>query len=131
MPELVVSNFGRSLDFWTRVLGFDVIYRRSDPDFVMLRLGNAQVMLEVRNETSWLTGEMEHPFGRGINLEIAHPDPRHLAGHLDRLGVTPSRPLQTSRYLVDGVVVEQFAVVVQDPDGYLLRFASDDRPAPT
>jgi catechol 2,3-dioxygenase-like lactoylglutathione lyase family enzyme len=125
IPELVVSDFSASLAFWTEVLGFDVMYRRTEPDFVMIRLSRAQVMLEVSNETSWLTGEMERPFGRGINLEIEHPDPSQLAARLSRLGVKPYRSLRESRYLVAGVETVQLAVLVQDPDGYLLRFASD------
>ncbi|CAN5854848.1 hypothetical protein BH23ACT2_BH23ACT2_23890 [soil metagenome] len=39
----MVSDFDTSLIFWTEVLGFGVMYRRTDPDFVMLRLGRAQV----------------------------------------------------------------------------------------
>lgn len=130
IPELVVSDFETSLAFWTDVLGFEVMYRRTEPDFVMLRLGGAQVMLEVSNPSSWLTGQMERPFGRGMNLEIEHPDPRQLSERLGRLGVEPYRPLRESRYLVAGVETVQSAVLVQDPDGYLLRFARDVTSAP-
>lgn len=130
IPELVVSDFEASLAFWTDVLGFAVMYRRSDPDFVMLRLGRAQVMLEVHNETSWLTSDLDAPFGRGINLEIEHPDPRVLAAHLDQRGIEPYRRLRTSTYLVHDTETVQLAVLVQDPDGYLLRFAHDIPPVP-
>lgn len=128
IPELVVSDFDASLRFWTDVLGFEVMYRRTDPDFVMLRQGRAQVMLEVRNETSWLTGDLDRPFGRGINLEIEHGDPAALANRLEELGIAPFRPLRETRYLVDDVETIQLAVLVQDPDGYLVRFASDVTP---
>jgi len=125
IPELVVSDFEASLRFWTDVLGFEVMYRRADPDFVMLRQGRAQVMLEVRNETSWLTGDLDRPFGRGINLEIEHGDPAALANRLEELGIAPFRSLRETRYLVDDVETIQLAVLVQDPDGYLVRFARD------
>lgn len=82
-------------------------------------------MIEVANETSWLTGALEHPYGRGINLEIEHPDPRALALRLGDLGITPYRSLRETTYAVDGVDTVQLAVLVQDPDGYLLRFARD------
>ncbi len=106
------------------------MYRRGDPDFVMLRLDSAQVMLEALNPSSWVTGEMQRPLGRGMNLEIDHPDPRHLAERLATHGVAPYRPLRETRYLVAGRPVVQLAVLVQDPDGYLLRFARD-RPLTT
>ena len=125
IPELVVSDFEASLVFWTEVLGFEVMYRRSAPDFVMLRLGRAQVMLEVRNQSSWVTGGLARPLGRGINLEIEHADPAALTARLGARGITPFRSLQETRYLVDGVETIQLAVLVQDPDGYLLRFARD------
>lgn len=128
IPELVVSDFAASLRFWTDVLGFEVMYRRTDPDFVMLGQGRAQVMLEVRNETSWLTGDLDRPFGRGINLEIEHGDPAALANRLEELGIVPFRSLRETRYLVDDVETIQLAVLVQDPDGYLVRFASDITP---
>ncbi len=66
-----------------------------------------------------------HPYGRGINLEIEHPDPRALALRLGDLGITPYRSLRETTYAVDGVDTVQLAVLVQDPDGYLLRFARD------
>ena len=84
IPELVVSDFQASVSFWTEVLGFEVMYRRLAPDFVMLRLHRAQVMLTSRHESSWITGEMARPCGRGINLEIEHPDPRELAARFAR-----------------------------------------------
>ena len=127
IPELVVTDFEASLAFWTDVIGFEVQYRRTEPDFVMLRLGVGHVMLEVLNDSSWSVGAMEAPFGRGINLEIEHPDPAALATRLDDLGITPYRSLRESRYDVDDGVVVQLAVLVQDPDGYLLRLARNAR----
>jgi hypothetical protein len=63
-------------------------------------------------------------------LQIEHPDPGQLAERLDRLGVKPYRRLGESRYVVGGVDTTQVAVLVQDPDGYLLRFAVDVHAAP-
>ena len=125
IPELVVEDLAASLRCWVDQLGFEVMYRRDDPPFAMLRLGRAQVMLEQRNATSWVTGPLERPYGRGINLEIEHPDPQALARRLEALGVALWRPLRRSTYVVHGVPTVQLAVLVQDPDGYLLRFAHD------
>ena len=36
IPEISISDFARSLNFYTRLLGFKVEYQREDPDFVRL-----------------------------------------------------------------------------------------------
>ena len=36
VPELYVSDFSVSLEFYTNVLGFEVLYARHDPEFVYL-----------------------------------------------------------------------------------------------
>lgn len=118
IPELVVSDFETSLAFWTDVLGLEVMYQRTEPDFVMLRLGRAQVLLEVSSTSNWLTGQMERPFGRGMK-------PRDRTPRSSAALREPYRPLRESTYVVAGVDTGQLAVLVQDPDGYLLRFALD------
>lgn len=122
VPELIVSDFDVSLAFWLDVLGFAVQYRRTDPDFVMLRLGRCQVMLCAWHPLAWQTATLEHPYGRGINLEMEHDDPAALAAVLEARGIEPFRPLTRSEYEVGGVETVQWEILVQDPDGYLLRF---------
>ena len=122
VPELIVSDFDVSVAFWLDVLGFGVQYRRTDPDFVMLRLGRCQVMLCAWHPAAWQTATLEHPYGRGINLEIEHADPAAMAAVFEARGIEPFRPLTRSVYVVGGVETEQWEILVQDPDGYLLRF---------
>ena len=122
VPELIVSDVDVSVAFWREVLGFEIQYRRTDPDFVMLRLGRSQVMLCAWHPGAWQTAALEHPYGRGINLEIEHADPAALAAAFEARGIEPFRPLVCSQYDVDGVAIEQWEILVQDPDGYLLRF---------
>lgn len=38
VPEIDVSDFAVSLDFYTRVLGFKVRFARHDPEFAYLEL---------------------------------------------------------------------------------------------
>ena len=40
-----------------------------------------------------------------------------------RNGVTPFRPLTTNKYRKDNEVIVQKEFLIQDQDGYLLRFA--------
>ena len=81
-------------------------------------------MVEETNN-HWCTGELEHPFGRGINFQIEVSDVKLLLERLEEAKITLFRPLKESWYRGDGVEYGQVEFLVQDPDGYLLRFAQD------
>jgi catechol 2,3-dioxygenase-like lactoylglutathione lyase family enzyme len=125
IPELLVTDFTKSLAFYTETLGFDILYTRGAPDFAMLRLGRVQLMLEQLAEDVWLTGPMEQPYGRGVNIEMEHPDPESLSVDLVAKGIELYRPLFTvTRDLANGTRSTSVEFLVQDPDGYLLRFVA-------
>ena len=125
IPELLVTNFTKSLAFYTETLGFEILYTRGAADFAMLRLGRVQLMLEQLAEVVWLTGPMDQPYGRGINIEMEHPDPESLSINLVARGIELYRPLFTvTRDLANGYTSRSIEFLVQDPDGYLLRFVA-------
>ena len=125
VPELSVTDLGVSLRFWCGLCGFAVVFDRPEEGFAYLDLGGAQVMLDQRGLTrDWETGAMEIPFGRGINLQV---EVAALEPVLDALAAA-SWPLflaPEEKWYRTGAVetgVRQF--LVQDPDGYLLRFSA-------
>jgi hypothetical protein len=71
----------------------------------------------------WSVGEMEHPYGRGINFEMTVPDAAAMYQKIIELGIKPFRELMESRYREGDEVIVQHEFLIQDPDGYLLRFA--------
>jgi hypothetical protein len=80
-------------------------------------------MLEERGPTSWLTAELTPPLGRGIHFEIGV---RTLAPLLESLAHARWplwREPEARWYRVDHAEHGQRQFLVQDPDGYLLRFA--------
>lgn len=125
VPELYCSNIQESLKFYCDVLGFTVAYERPEVKFAFLELEGAQLMLEELNDTdrTWKTGVLERPFGRGINIQIATSTIDSLAGTVRSNGipffVEPEE--KWYRRATDTVGNKQF--VIQDPDGYLLRFS--------
>lgn len=127
IPELLVTDLARSLDFYRGVLGFEVLYDRPEEGFASLKRGAAEIMLEAwRGEPdAWVTAPLAAPFGRGINFQIACEDVEALAARVARAGLPFFRPLATARYRVVGRIVVVRRFLVQDPDGYLLRFAED------
>jgi catechol 2,3-dioxygenase-like lactoylglutathione lyase family enzyme len=125
VPELLVSDLDQSLRFWCDLCGFEVSYSRPEELFAYIVLGSAQIMLEQAGVgRNWITGPLEQPLGRGVNFQIAVPDSGALALALDRAGVELFMPPETRWYGVgeEEVGVRQF--LVQDPDGYLVRFQS-------
>lgn len=121
VPELMVSDLPRSLDVYTRVFGFTLHYTR--PGFAYLSLGRVQWMLEqARGDKAWLTGPLERPYGRGINFQMVVPDLDALHARLLAEDYPLFAPLTTATYLEGDTPHTQRQVLVQDPDGYLLRF---------
>jgi catechol 2,3-dioxygenase-like lactoylglutathione lyase family enzyme len=131
VPELVVSDFVRSLAFYTEVLGFRVLYGRPEQRFAYLAREGAQLMIEQPTDRAWLTGPLEAPYGRGINLQIACSDAAALRGRCLARGLALYMDLEDAWYRRDAILLGSRQFLVQDPDGYLLRFseAIGTRPA--
>lgn len=122
VPELSVSEFSRSLDFYCRLLGFTIVHQRSYPDFAYLALGRAQLMLEQVHDGGWNSAVLCHPFGRGINLQIEVDDIAPLYQRVSAEGISLFRELRESWYPIGDGESGQLEFLLQDPDGYLLRF---------
>ncbi|WP_439576769.1 bleomycin resistance protein [Elioraea sp.] len=124
VPELIVSDLDASLAFWCGTLGFGVRFTRPEHRFACLQLGTAQVMLEQLGDRSWGTGPLDRPFGRGINLQIEVDDVTLLHARLIAAGVGLYRDLAVAWYRDGEIEHGQAQLLVQDPDGYLLRFCT-------
>lgn len=121
VPEPYVTDIDRSLAFWCGPLGFAVCYDRPAPRFAYLARGRVQVMLCERNGR-WETGPIEPPFGRGLNLQIDATEIAPILRALDAEGWPLFEGVAEAWYRVGAREVGQREFLVQDPDGYLLRF---------
>lgn len=120
-PELSVTDVDASLTFY-EAAGFGVRFRRADPPFVYLELDGAQLMLEELHPDAWSVGDLDRPFGRGINLQVEVESARAVASALVAAGFALFREPTVSWYDVGDGQKGQLEVLSQDPDGYLLRF---------
>lgn len=124
VPELLVSDVRVSLAFWCGLCGFDIAYERPHEGFAYITLGSAHLMLEERGVgRNWLTADLDRPFGRGINFQIAVTDLDPLLRDLRDAGWPLFMEPETKWYRVSDAEeagVRQF--LVTDPDGYLVRF---------
>lgn len=125
VPELMCSDFEASLRFYKEVLGFSVLYARAEDRFAMLEREGAQIMIEQPVGRAWVTGELVRPYGRGVNFEIACSDVDALYARVRASGAMVFLDKEEKWYRRDEAEVGNRQFIVQDPDGYLLRFAQD------
>ena len=121
IPELSVSDFTRSLKFYTDI-GFKVEYTREN--FAFLSLQGSQIMIEKAND-KWRTGDLEKPFGRGINFQIEIDDIKLVLKLLKKNNYPIFAEPEDNWYKVKDKLIGSREFLVQDPDGYLLRFSKN------
>jgi catechol 2,3-dioxygenase-like lactoylglutathione lyase family enzyme len=122
VPELNVTDLARSLAFWVGLCGFRVAYGRPEEGFAYLERERLQVMLETIAPDSWTTAPLEPPLGRGLNLQMEVSRLAPIADALAAAAWPLFRPPEERWYRVGDREHGQRQLLVQDPDGYLLRF---------
>ncbi|MNN15975.1 Glyoxalase-like domain protein [compost metagenome] len=133
VPELTVSDIQQSLAFWTDLIGFQIAYERREEGFAYLDFDGVQVMLEqyiAEDDGQWHTGALQAPFGRGINFQMTVDRVEPILARLAAVQWPLFRPFADAWYRSGEVEVGQRELIVQDPDGYLLRLveALGERP---
>jgi catechol 2,3-dioxygenase-like lactoylglutathione lyase family enzyme len=125
VPELLVSDIVRSLKFWRDLCGFSVAFDRLYEGFAYLDLNGAQVMLEQRGRgRNWITADLDTPFGRGVNLQIRVAALAPILRSLDEAGWDLFMPPEEKWYRTGDIETGVHQFLVEDPDGYLLRFSA-------
>lgn len=120
IPELSVTNIEKSKKFYLN-LGFKIMYERKEDKFCFLYLEDNQIMIEEINN-NWNVGEMKYPFGNGINISMTVSDIYSFYESIISKKIVLFRKIKTSKYRVDDIIYEDKEFLLQDPDGYLLRF---------
>ncbi len=120
IPELSVTNIEKSKEFYLN-LGFKIMYERKEDKFCFLYLEDNQIMIEEINN-NWNVGEMKYPFGNGINISMTVSDIDSFYEKIISKKIVLFRKIKTSKYRVDDIIYEDKEFLLQDPDGYLLRF---------
>lgn len=120
IPELSVTDIEKSKEFYLN-LGFKIMYERKEDKFCFLYLEDNQIMIEEINN-NWNVGEMKYPFGNGINISMTVSDIDSFYESIISKKIILFRKIKTSKYRVDDIIYEDKEFLLQDPDGYLLRF---------
>jgi catechol 2,3-dioxygenase-like lactoylglutathione lyase family enzyme len=125
VPELYCSSLEQSLRFYLDLLGFEVEFVRPEERFAYIKREGAEVMLEEPVGRTFLTADLEHPYGRGVNFQIQVDDVVRLYSRVRGSDAPVLLELEDRWYRRDERAFGNRQFVVQDPDGYLLRFFQD------
>ena len=123
IPELTVTDIERTKAFYVGILQFKIEYERTENKFVFLSLEKNQMMFEQENG-NWSVGVLEYPYGRGINFEMTVSNVDGIYARVLDDGIKPFREMKVSHYRNGDEYIVQKEFLVQDPDGYLLRFTN-------
>ena len=123
IPELSVFDILQTKNFYEE-LGFKIEYERREEKFVFMSFQDSQFMFEQIHDEGWNTGELIYPLGRGINFSIAVDDIKNLYTLVKSKKLEIYKKLTKSVYLVNGIEEIQMEFLIQDPNGYLLRFTN-------
>lgn len=123
IPELSVSDFSQSLKFYTD-LGFKIEYDRPEKNFALLSYQGSQIMINQHNGV-WQTGDLSYPLGRGINFQIECQNINLLIDLIKKQNYPLFREPEDNWYRQNHQELGCREFLIQDPDGYLLRFSQD------
>ncbi len=125
IPEFSVTNLEKSLDFY-KTAGFKIEYDRPENKFAFISLGEIQLMLqELTANEKWNVGELTYPFGNGINFQLEVENVEQIYNNLKKANYKIAFEIEENWYRQDDKLLGNKEFLIQDPDGYLLRFFED------
>jgi len=125
IPELSVSNLENTLKFY-QTAGFKIEYERVENKFVFLSLGEIQFMLqEISEDDKWKLAPLKYPFGNGINFQLEVENVDEIYNSLKENNYKIAFDMEENWYRQDDKLLGNKEFLVQDPDGYLIRFSQD------
>lgn len=126
IPELSVSNLNESLKFYVNSIGFKIEYQRPENKFVFISYQGTQFMLqELEENEKWSIGELKHPYGNGVNFQIEVSNVEKIHDALKTSGYKIAFDIEENWYRQDNKLLGNKEFLIQDLDGYLLRFSED------
>ena len=126
VPELGITNYSESLEFYTKVLGFNVLYKREEEGFAFLEREGAQLMIDDINVgRSFIKTEGTPKLGHGLNLQIEASNVAKLYQNILESNAAIYLEMEEKWYRKDNAELGNKQFIVEDPDGYLLRFFED------
>ena len=125
IPELSVTNLENSLNFY-KTAGFKLEYSRPENKFAFISLGEIQFMLqEISNNDKWNIASLTYPFGSGINFQLEVNNVNEIYDNFKNSNYKITFDIEENWYRQEHKLLGNKEFLIQDPDGYLLRFSED------
>ena len=70
----------------------------------------------------WSVGEISYPFGNGVNFQIYTENIDDIYKVCKQKNLNFFRELMINEYKINNQIVTEKEFLIQDPDGYLIRF---------
>ena len=127
IPEFDVFNLDETLHFYVDLIGFKVVYDRPEDKFAFLELEDVQFMVQEidKENLKWDTGELKYPLGIGINFQIDVKNIDEIYNKLKEADYKIFVEMEDHYYRKDDEMLGEREFLVQDPNGFVLRFAQD------
>jgi len=127
IPEFDVFNLDETLHFYVDLIGFKVVYDRPEDKFAFLELEDVQFMVQEidKENLKWDTGELKYPLGVGINFQIDVKNIDEIYNRLKEDNYKIFVEMEDHYYRKDNEMLGEREFLVQDPNGFVLRFAQD------
>lgn len=125
IPELSVSNLDKSLEFYGNC-GFEIEYDRPENKFAFISLEGSQIMIqEISKNDKWALENLKYPFGNGVNFQIEIKNVDKIYNKLKATNYSIAYAMEENWYRENNKLLGNKEFLVQDTDGYLLRFCED------
>lgn len=127
LPEFDVFNLEETLHFYVDLIGFYVEYDRPEDRFAFLQFEKVQIMVQEidKENNKWGTGELKYPLGIGINFQIDVTNIDEIYNRLKAENYKIFVEMEDHWYRKDDVLMGCREFLVQDPNGFVLRFSQD------
>ena len=94
--------------------------------FAFISLGEIQFMLqEITEDDKWDIAPLSYPFGNGINFQLEVEKLDEIYNNLKNSNYKITFDIEENWYRQNNKLLGNKEFLIQDPDGYLLRFSED------
>ena len=83
------------------------------------------MLQEISTNTKWTLAPLSYPFGNGINFQLEVDDISQIYNNLKQNNYKITFDIEENWYRQNNKLLGNKEFLVQDPDGYLLRFSQD------
>jgi len=126
LPEFRVTDIETSRKFYLD-LGWTIYNERPEDKFILFQMEELYLMVMQLTTSldSWNGyAPMEPPLGRGMHLQMEVSNVDAIYKRVVNLGIPLFRDLEVNAYREHDKILKCKEFLIQDPDGYLLRFST-------